>query len=937
MSDFIKRIQQDNSHAGIPFWRWKRLTQLIASAMAMILMLSVAMVVLAVQGDGYTLSENYAHGKEVFTSEANGAGAVDGDPLSYWRTASGSEKSSISLIVSLGQKTEINLLNIRVLRPKYMKAVKLQYTTASDPSSTDDWIDIKVYEGDAITSVLTVGFEAVQATAVRFYADLKLKQAGLYEFEVYHTDNVDAAVKKMGEYQYLPYVQSESMNAQIVSVGENGELIYADFDGQGSTLLDYSRVGYRAGEEKIPLAKVVKILEPGNLNDHTAMIRKAIAEVAALPVDQRGAILLRAGTYTVSGQINIASSGIVLRGEGQGENGTIIYDKRTNVGEGSITVAIMGKGSYSSVTGTKRKVQNALVPMGQTTLTLENVGGYAVGDAVRVVCTPNDLWVKVLGMNIIPGNDTVQWKPSAYVMTYEREIVAVDETAGTVTLDTGIPLTLDQTYYSTVVEKIEDSKNRITECGIENIRFLSAYNGNYDDEKHAFTAVKLSNCRNCWVRDVTAKHYAYACVEVSDKSIYVTVEGCSFLEPRSKVTGSRRYSFCLNGGQYTLFRNCYARDSRHDYVVQNQVCGPNVFLDCVADDSNAVSEPHHRWSNGTLYDHVYQIGEAKIKALQAVNRGKSGTGHGWAGVNTVFWNCLSPAIVVRKPQTEQNFAIGVYGIYSAGKSTFLGTYKNYIVPEIEIAPDPETKDYENSPMYGNAYIESPYNPVNPSSLYFAQLSYRLHGDATKNVAPTAPILQYPAADSKSDSYSVLISGTHDLGAERVYVYVDGGRYEAVLAVDGSNQFALTIYLPNGYHELFVTQMVNGMESARGAARTFLIEAQGSYDATAALKPEITLEPDYPIVRDESTPETNTGEPTTDDGVASTDGTEPSEPSDTDDGVVSADGTEPSDTDDNPVKGGDQIDTILIAVGIAVVVCVAVCTGVICARKKKEHV
>lgn len=339
----------------------------------------------------------------------------------------------------------------------------------------------------------------------------------------------------------------------------------------------------------------------------------------------------------------------------------------------------------------------------------------------------------------------------------------------------------------------------------------------------------FSNCRNCWAKDVTAKNYAYATVQVSGKAINVTVEGCSFLEPVSKVEGGRRYSFCISGGQYTLVKNCYSYDSRHDYVVQQKVGGPNVFIDCVAEDSNSVSEPHHRWSTGTLYDNIYQIGQHRLGYFEAVNRGNSGTGHGWAGANTVFWNCLSPAIVVGKPQTEQNFAVGIFGIFRSDlKNNYLGMYNSgFVKPSVTTPNYPSTQDYKGSPMYGNGYIESAYNPVNPSSLYRAQLAYRLNGNATADVAPNAPILELPMADSVIESYTLSVSGICDRNAEKVFVYIDGIKREATVAGDGSCKYTLEISHTSGYHDICVTQVINGIESDKNATRTVLLKHDGA--------------------------------------------------------------------------------------------------------------
>ena len=635
--------------------------------------------------------------------------------------------------------------------------------------------------------------------------------------------------------EHRKFSQSECIDAKIVSVGKNGELIYADHNGRGSKLIDFSYAGYKKGNEPIPDVKVVKTVETGNLDDHTALIQGAIDEVAALPLEERGAILLRAGKYTVTGTLKINASGIVLCGEGQGENGTVIYDARQELS--SFTLSISGTGCFEPICETAQELANDYIASGATELPLADVSAYKVGDDILVICTPNDLWVQTLGMDVIPGVYSRQWEAHTYVMRYERWITDIDEANKTITLNTGIPITLDRKYYSSLVYKAMESEGRISECGVEKLRFVTHFDknilddkGNFADENHTWSALSLSYCRDSWVREVSAKHYAGSAVWVGDRSKNVTVEGCSYLEPVSLIRGGRRYSFNMGQCQDVLVKNCYSYDSRHDYALGSRVSGPNVYLDSVAENSNNGSEPHHRWATGILWDNVRQIGANRLGYFIAINSGWNGTGHGWMGANTVFWNCLSPATVVGKPQTEENFAVGAYGIYDIShgeKHLFIDRrYPKFTVPTIETPNYPETVDYENSPMYGNGYIEAPYNPVNPSSLYKAQLSYRLYGDARKNVKPSAPILQIPMPDARSEKSSISFGGVCDVSAEKVFVWVDGEKHEALVTKGASNAFGLTLDLADGYYDICVSQVIDGVESDRCAVRTILVDTVG---------------------------------------------------------------------------------------------------------------
>ena len=59
----------------------------------------------------------------------------------------------------------------------------------------------------------------------------------------------------------------------------------------------------------------------------------------------------------------------------------------------------------------------------------------------------------------------------------------------------------------------------------------------------------------------------------------------------------------------------------------------------------------------TLYDNLKTDGRLNVQ-----DRADYGTGHGWAGVNTVCYNCEASQICIQSPWvTGQNWAIGCIG------------------------------------------------------------------------------------------------------------------------------------------------------------------------------------------------------------------------------------------------------------------------------------
>jgi hypothetical protein len=121
--------------------------------------------------------------------------------------------------------------------------------------------------------------------------------------------------------------------------------------------------------------------------------------------------------------------------------------------------------------------------------------------------------------------------------------------------------------------------------------------------------------------------------------------------------------------------------------------------------------------------------------LGALNRGYSGSGHGWAGANIVFWNCNAEAVVVFNPQTpEQNFAIGYTGEIRDDYPTARLEYAN---DRSGYAGTPKEGVYKGFPLMGAGYIEHPERPVAPQSLFMQQLIERIGMDRAVKVMKAA--------------------------------------------------------------------------------------------------------------------------------------------------------------------------------------------------------
>jgi len=445
--------------------------------------------------------------------------------------------------------------------------------------------------------------------------------------------------------------------SEYVSFSATQKIIYHP-DNEGNVIPDFSRVGYESGEKPIPDISVTEAVEPVN-GDNRLNIQNAIDKVAALPLNPggfRGTILLKKGTYNVNGSLVISHSGIVIRGEGAGYGGTVIRETATT----QINLfKITGSGSLTRQEATKTAISENFVPTGRKYVVLADASFFTAGDSVLLFRPGTDNWIHDLKMDqIVPGEGTVQWTGSAYNLYFERIITAIE--GNKVFLDHPVVMQMDQKYGGGYLMKYS-FKGRIRNCGIENLLMESTYLSD-TDENHGWSAITFSKVCQGWVRNVISRFFGYSCVSIDSNSRNISVLDSQCLDAKSQITGSRRYSFECNG-QLNLFKNCYTTEGRHDYVTGSKVLGPNVFTRCKSRNTHADIGPHHRWACGTLFDVIDTDGEINVQ-----DRGNYGTGHGWAGVTQVVWNCRSPKTAVQSPWVSGfNYCIGLTGSKWAGR------------------------------------------------------------------------------------------------------------------------------------------------------------------------------------------------------------------------------------------------------------------------------
>jgi hypothetical protein len=377
-----------------------------------------------------------------------------------------------------------------------------------------------------------------------------------------------------------------------------------------------------------------------------------------------------------------------------------------------VLIGIGGASGAMPDEASAQAVVDDYVPVGARTLRVTSARGFRPGDAVIVRRIGNQDWIAAVGM--AAGSTASPWRP--FDVDWDR--VVVDVQGNTLTFDAPITCAIEQRWGGGLVMACDDA-GRIEKVGIENLRGVSEFDptvrtanyGNmdrpdytaeeyYSDEAHYRDFISLDNVKNAWVRNATALHFVNSMVATQRGSKWITVQDCVSREPVSVRAGGRRFTFALRG-QLALVQRCQSDKGRHSFMAGQPTGSGNVFLDCRATSPYSSSEPHEQWATGTLYDNVHAPLTARYWKDFVI---------GWAGANTIFWNCKGD-FLVQQPPTAQNYSFGHIGV-------------NAVIFNTEFQDLSKPK----------GHIESLDRHVSPRSLYLAQLADRLGEAAVRRVA-----------------------------------------------------------------------------------------------------------------------------------------------------------------------------------------------------------
>ncbi len=424
--------------------------------------------------------------------------------------------------------------------------------------------------------------------------------------------------------------------------------------------IDFSCVGFAGDGSAPPTVPAVLMVHPTG-GDDTVLLQGALDRAASLPVQAngfRGAVLLAPGTFHIEGQLQMAATGVVLRGA-ENHGTTLLatgHSRRTLIEMGDPPFPPYPPAPPShppTAAMSPVRVVGDIVPAGSRSFTLESTSGFNVGDSITLTRPSPAEWIAALGMKGLPGTFAairIDWTPGSRNLIWDRTITAIDGDHHEITLDAPITTALESRYGGGTVALTAATPVRI---GVEELLLDSAFDkGNACDEEHAWIAVAVHTVKDGWVRNVTARHFAGSAVRVGPHARRITVDGCASEEPISEPGGYRRQSFLVEG-QQVLVERCTAEMGMNDFAVGLCAAGPNVFFDCSATRALGASGSFESWASGVLYENV-RIDGAGIRLTKDMTRAQGG---GWTAVNSVVSNCRAKEFQMQGPEGAPNILI----------------------------------------------------------------------------------------------------------------------------------------------------------------------------------------------------------------------------------------------------------------------------------------
>jgi hypothetical protein len=415
-------------------------------------------------------------------------------------------------------------------------------------------------------------------------------------------------------------------------------------------MMDFSYAGYGGGGVPIPEVPSVVTVAPSGKED-AAAIQAAIDAVSKRPLDKtgfRGAVTLQAGAYSCGSTLEIHTSGVVLRGAGDEENGTRI--QMTGKAHGFLSMGPAGNGgrrreSFVELVGAADAITDAYVPSGTQSVNVADASLFKPGDAVVITRPITTAWVHFMQMDELVRNGKPETWLQAGTITVRRTVTAVS--GHRVSFDVPLSDNIDAAYLPknpATVQKYTAS-GMLSHVGVEALSVsapaiqihmqtspeISAQRektADGDDDAappptRAFGGIHLDGVTDAWVRDFHITD-TVGVLGVGPEASRITAQDIVAKHTVASIGAAKPADLVVQGSQVLIQRCKDTGDNVFYFVTQARVTGPNVLRDCEFLGNGHIA-PHQRWMTGLLVENC----KVPTGGIDFMDRGTMGSGHGW--------------------------------------------------------------------------------------------------------------------------------------------------------------------------------------------------------------------------------------------------------------------------------------------------------------------
>lgn len=449
---------------------------------------------------------------------------------------------------------------------------------------------------------------------------------------------------------------------------------------QGDGIPDFSYAGYHASDKALPDSNSpVKTRLAVESGDQTDRIQAALDKVSS--ENGGGVVLLGQGKWQLDGGL-VLRNGTVLRGSGVGMT--------TLLPKASSDAITFGEDVKNPAINVVANITNCYVGVGASSFKVSDASKLKIGQDIMVQRAATAEWIRANGMaDLVRDGKPQTWvkvstRPklvsrgcclTKMMMMQEgslvqqpRKIKAIKDDI--ITVD--IPLTdsINKQYMQGQVA-VYTFPSAASELGVENLSLIlnpSCSGVALADKSCSRSGINFKPwAKDSWVRNVNMTGFN-TFVNLETRALRVTIENVNMHRDNPTDTANGLPADIAIRGTQVLVKDCASfgvpKAVTFPVATHALIAGPNAVVNYYTELTNALMEPHQRWSHGFLID-------SSKTSLKLYNRGIFGTGHGWTINAGVAWNVEGDSIEVASSPLGTNWCIGCKSAKLSGNGTFI--------------------------------------------------------------------------------------------------------------------------------------------------------------------------------------------------------------------------------------------------------------------------